>query len=54
MSMHDEMSDHEILRAAADSLSGLSIARPPDLESIMAEDSTYDGLTEALAELGES
>ena len=36
MSMHDEMSDHEILRAAADSLSGLSIARPPDLESIMA------------------
>ena len=29
MSMHDEMSDHEILRAAADSLSGLSIARPP-------------------------
>ena len=36
MSIHDEMSDHEVLRAAADSLSGLPIARPPDLESIMA------------------
>lgn len=36
MSIHDEMSDHEVLRAAADSLSVLPIARPPDLESIMA------------------
>jgi hypothetical protein len=36
MSIHDEMSDHEVLRAAADSLSGLPISRPPDLESIMA------------------
>jgi hypothetical protein len=36
MSIHDEMSDHDVLRAAADSLSGLPIARPPDLESIMA------------------
>ena len=30
-----------------------SLARK-DLESIMAEDSTYDGLAAALAELGES
>ena len=36
MSIHDEMNDHEVLRAAADSLSVLPIARPPDLESIMA------------------
>ena len=36
MSIHDEMSDHEVLRAAADSLSGLPVAGPPDLESIMA------------------
>jgi len=36
MSIHDEMSDHDVLRAAADSLAGLPVARPPDVESIMA------------------
>jgi hypothetical protein len=36
MSIHDEMSDHDVLRAAADSLAGLPIARPPDVGSIMA------------------
>jgi hypothetical protein len=36
MSIHDEMSDHDVLRAAAGSLSGHPVARPPDLESIMA------------------
>jgi hypothetical protein len=36
MSIHDELSDHDVLRAAADSLAGLPVARPPDVESIMA------------------
>lgn len=36
MSIHDELSDHDVLRAAADSLAGLPVARPPDVESILA------------------
>jgi hypothetical protein len=36
MSIHDELSDHDVLRAAADSLAGLPVARPPDVESVMA------------------
>jgi hypothetical protein len=36
MNVHDEMSDNEVLRAAADSLSGIPIARPPAVEAIVA------------------
>jgi hypothetical protein len=36
MNVHDEMSDNEVLRAASDSLSGIAVASPPDVEAIMA------------------
>jgi hypothetical protein len=37
MNVHDEMSDHEVLRAASDSLSAIPMASsPPDVEAIMA------------------
>jgi hypothetical protein len=36
MNIHDELSDNEVLRAASDSLSGMPVASPPDVESIMA------------------
>jgi hypothetical protein len=36
MSVHDEMSDTEVLRAAAKSLSALPMASPPDVAAIMA------------------
>lgn len=36
MNVHDEMSDTEVLRAASESLSGIPVASPPDLEVIMA------------------
>ena len=36
MNIHDEMSDNEVLRTAADSLSAVPVASPPDVEAIMA------------------
>ncbi len=36
MNVHDEMSDNEVLRAAADSLSGITVASPPAVEALMA------------------
>jgi hypothetical protein len=36
MNVHDEMSDHEVLRAASDSLSAIPMASPPDVEASMA------------------
>lgn len=36
MNVHDELSDHEVLRAAFDSLSAIPVASPPDVEAIMA------------------
>jgi hypothetical protein len=36
MNVHDGMSDNEVLRAASDSLSGIPMATPPDVEAIMA------------------
>jgi anti-sigma factor RsiW len=36
MNIHDEMSDNEVLRGAADSLSAMPVASPPDVEAIMA------------------
>jgi hypothetical protein len=36
MNVHDEMSDNEVLRAAADSLSAMPMASPPDVGAIMA------------------
>jgi hypothetical protein len=36
MNVHDEMSDHEVLHAASDSLSAIPMASPPDVETIMA------------------
>jgi hypothetical protein len=36
MNVHDEMSDNEVLRAASDSLSGIPMASPPEVEAIMA------------------
>ena len=36
MNIHDEMSDNEVLRGAADSLSAMPMASPPDVEAIMA------------------
>ena len=36
MNVHDEMSDTEVLRAASESLSGLPVASPPDVEAVMA------------------
>jgi hypothetical protein len=36
MNVHDEMSDNEVLRAAAVSLSGIPVASPPDVGAIMA------------------
>ena len=36
MNVHDAMSDHEVLRAASDSLAGMAVASPPDVEAIMA------------------
>jgi hypothetical protein len=36
MNVHDEMSDNEVLRGAADSLSAIPVASPPDVEAIMA------------------
>jgi hypothetical protein len=36
MNVHDEMSDNEVLRAAADSLSAIPVATPPAVEAIMA------------------
>jgi len=35
MNVHDEMSETEVLRAASESLSGLPVASPPDIEAIM-------------------
>ena len=36
MNVHDEMSDNEVLRTAAESLSAMPVARPPDVGAIMA------------------
>jgi hypothetical protein len=36
MSVHNEMSDSEVLSAASDSLSGIPMASPPDVEAVMA------------------
>ncbi|MGN6790997.1 MAG: hypothetical protein ACTHJW_01265 [Streptosporangiaceae bacterium] len=36
MNVHDEMSDNEVLRAAAESLAGIPIASPPDVTAVMA------------------
>ena len=36
MNVHDEMSDNEVLRAVSDSLSGIPMHSPPDVETIMA------------------
>ena len=36
MNIHDELSDNEVLRAAADSLSAIPVAPSPDVEAIMA------------------
>ena len=36
MSVHDEMSDNEVLRAASDSLSAIPMASPPDVAAIIA------------------
>lgn len=36
MSVHDEMSDNEVLRAASDSLSAIPMASPPDVAVIIA------------------
>jgi len=36
MNVHDEMSDHEVLRTASGSLSALPVASPPAVDSIVA------------------
>jgi hypothetical protein len=36
MNVHDEMTDSEVLRAAADSLSAIPTASPPDVQAIIA------------------
>lgn len=36
MNVHDELSDNEVLRAAADSLSAMPLAQAPDVRAIMA------------------
>jgi len=36
MNVHDEMSDSEVLRTAADVLSAIPVAGPPDAEAVMA------------------
>jgi len=36
MSVHDEMSDSDVLRAASDALSGIPMANSPDVEAIVA------------------
>ena len=36
MNAHDEMSDSQVLRAAADVLSAIPVAGPPDAAAIMA------------------
>jgi hypothetical protein len=36
MNAHDDMSDTDVLSAARDSLSGMPVASPPDVETIMA------------------
>ena len=36
MNVHDAMSETEVLRAASQSLSGVPVASPPDVEAIMA------------------
>ncbi len=36
MNIHDDMSDTDVLSAARDSLSGMPVASPPDVETIMA------------------
>ena len=36
MNAHDDMSDTDVLSAARDSLSGMPVAGPPDVEAIMA------------------
>lgn len=36
MNVHDEMSDSEVLRTAADVLSAIPVAEPPDAEAVMA------------------
>jgi hypothetical protein len=40
MNIHDEMTDNEILRTAASSLSALPVAAPPDAKAIMARGRT--------------
>jgi hypothetical protein len=37
VNVHDEMSDHEVLRAASESLSAIPVATPPDVAAIMAK-----------------
>ena len=41
MNIHDEMSDTEVLSAAADSLSAIRMAGPPGVEAIMARGRTH-------------
>jgi hypothetical protein len=36
MTIHDEMSDNEVIRAASESLSGIPVASPPGVEAILA------------------
>ena len=36
MNVHDEVNDNEVLRAVSDSLSGIPMPGPPDVEAIMA------------------
>jgi hypothetical protein len=36
VNVHDELSDHEVLRAASESLSAIPMASPPDVEAIIA------------------
>ncbi|HEY3952357.1 MAG TPA: hypothetical protein VGM53_03220 [Streptosporangiaceae bacterium] len=55
MNVHDDMSDAEVLRAAAGPLSAIPVASPPDVEAIMARGRTrrrrrrIPGATGALA-----
>jgi len=59
MNAHDDMSDTDVLCAARDSLSGMPVASPPDVETIMARGRArrhrrrlIPGMTGALAVAG--
>jgi hypothetical protein len=40
MNVHDEMSDNEVMRAAADSLSAIQVSQPPDVRAVMTRGRT--------------